>query len=97
MGKYSYAIYMFHYGIFGLCHFFVFHRVPVVRDVSSLLVTLLALMLTITCAAISWRFMEGPLIARAGRRFRYGADLRCSVADTGCQASIAGPSVSRSV
>jgi peptidoglycan/LPS O-acetylase OafA/YrhL len=71
LGKYSYAIYIFHYGIFGLCNFFVFHRVPTVQDASSLMVTLLALALTMGCAALSWRFLEKPLIARGGRRFHY--------------------------
>jgi peptidoglycan/LPS O-acetylase OafA/YrhL len=71
LGKYSYAIYIFHYGIFGLCHFFVFHRAPAVQDASSFMVTVLALSLTIGCAALSWRFLEKPLIARGGRRFQY--------------------------
>jgi peptidoglycan/LPS O-acetylase OafA/YrhL len=63
LGKYSYAIYIFHYGIFGLCHFFVFHRAPTVRDASSFMVTLLALTLTIGCAAISFRFLEKRVLA----------------------------------
>jgi peptidoglycan/LPS O-acetylase OafA/YrhL len=77
LGKYSYAIYIFHYGIFGLCHFFAFQRAPTVQDATSLTVTLLALLLTIGCAAISWRFLEGPLIARGGRRFQYDRDATC--------------------
>jgi peptidoglycan/LPS O-acetylase OafA/YrhL len=95
LGKYSYAIYIFHYGIFGLCHYFVFHRAPLVRDGGSLLLTLLALILTLVCAAISWRFMEGPLIAHAGRRFRYDYDPGSSAPDAGCETSLAAPSVSR--
>lgn len=46
-------------------------RAPLVQDASSLMVTLPALLLTIGRAIISWRFLEGPLIARGGRRFQY--------------------------
>jgi peptidoglycan/LPS O-acetylase OafA/YrhL len=95
LGKYSYAIYIFHYGIFGLSHYFISHHAPVVHDRGSLLVTLLALILTISCAAISWRFMESPLIARAGQRFRYVYDPRNGIPDVGCDANLARPSVSR--
>jgi peptidoglycan/LPS O-acetylase OafA/YrhL len=95
LGKYSYAIYIYHYGIFGLCHYFIFDHAPVVHDVGSLLVTLIALILTISCAAFSWRFMERPLIARACQRFRYICDSRGRMADVGCDPGLARPSVSR--
>jgi peptidoglycan/LPS O-acetylase OafA/YrhL len=71
LGTYSYAIYVIHYGIFGLCHYALRRDAPSVYDWPSLGVTLLALVLTIICAVMSWRLLEHPLIRRAHSRYRY--------------------------
>lgn len=71
LGGYSYAIYVFHYGIFGLCHYAILRQVPSVHNWRTFWVTNLALVITLVCAAISWRFMEHPLIRRASSKYRY--------------------------
>lgn len=71
LGNYSYAIYVLHYGIFGLCHYAFFHAAPDVHDLPTLAVTLLALAITLVLAAASWRFLERPLIRRGHERYRY--------------------------
>lgn len=71
LGGYSYAIYIFHYGIFGLCHYAILREVPSVHNWATLWITNLALAITLICAAISWRFLEHPLIRRAALNHRY--------------------------
>ena len=71
LGSYSYAIYVFHYGIFGLCHYAILRDAPSIHNWTTFWVTNLAFGITILCAAISWRFVEYPLVRRAAARFRY--------------------------
>ncbi len=71
-GTYSYTVYLFHYPLFGLCHYIFFRAPPSVHDVPTLMVTCLALVLSIGFAMLSWRVLERPLIRRAHARYRYG-------------------------
>jgi peptidoglycan/LPS O-acetylase OafA/YrhL len=71
LGTYSYAIYVFRYGIFGLCHYGFFRQVPSVHNWVTFWVTNLAFVITLGCAVISWRWMELPLIRRASARYCY--------------------------
>ena len=71
LGKIAYGVYLFHRGVLWLCHFLIFGRAPVVRDMATLLVTLLALVITLVLAELSWKFLEGPLVRQARSRYRY--------------------------
>lgn len=70
LGTISYCVYLIHMPIVGLCHSLFFGTEPAISNVRELLVTFLALVLTITIARISWRWLESPLIRR-GHSFSY--------------------------
>jgi peptidoglycan/LPS O-acetylase OafA/YrhL len=69
-GTISYGLYLVHQPIAGLLHGFVLGARPDVGTPAQILVTLVALGLSFGVAALSWRFMERPLI-QFGHRWRY--------------------------
>jgi peptidoglycan/LPS O-acetylase OafA/YrhL len=71
LGILAYAVYIFHQGINGLFHFFIFGSVPAIHSWSTLSVTLLSLITVILLASLSWRFIEKPLIRQAHAAYRY--------------------------
>lgn len=70
LGQVSYFVYLFHTLALVLLHVLVFGQWPAHRTPAHALVTLAALGLLLVAAALSWRFLEEPLI-REGRRARY--------------------------
>src|ERR1017187_9499115 len=69
-GQLSYGIYMFHEAVSGLTHGLLLHTAPQLRTPADVAVTLLALAITLSLAALSYRFFEGPIL-RFGHQFRY--------------------------
>lgn len=70
LGVISYCVYLIHQPVSGLCHWFLRRKEPGIDTWSDAGVTLLAFVLTLCIAWISWRFYEKPLIAR-GHRHKY--------------------------
>jgi len=69
-GQLSYGIYLFHLPVSGLVHGLFRQRAPQIRDLSDAGVTLLASGLTLLLAALSYRFLESPIL-RLGHGFQY--------------------------
>lgn len=70
-GATSYAIYMFHEAILGLCHYLVSgYDQAVIANTTDLAVTGLAFAVTCGLAALSGRYLEGPA-RRFGHRWKY--------------------------
>lgn len=71
LGGISYCVYLLHFSFDLLAHRLLLRASPEIYDVRGVLVTLLALALTIGVATLSWRFFEKPLIRR-GHGYSYG-------------------------
>jgi peptidoglycan/LPS O-acetylase OafA/YrhL len=71
LGVVSYCVYILHDSFNQINHRVLLHAVPQLYDLRGVGVTLLALLLTIAVAALSWRFFEKPLIRR-GHSYSYG-------------------------
>ena len=71
LGTISYCIYIIHVPIDYLAHRFILHGEPQIYDLTGVLVTIFAAILTWIIASISWKWFEKPLIRR-GHRFIYG-------------------------
>jgi len=70
LGTISYCVYVIHLAIDRLAHSLVFHTEPQIYNLKGVGVTLLALVLTLALASLSWRYFEKPLIRR-GHSFAY--------------------------
>lgn len=70
LGGISYGLYLFHQIISGLCHHFLRGNSPKIASWSDASVTLLALVLSLIVASLSWHFIERPLVMM-GRRVKY--------------------------
>lgn len=71
LGTISYCIYVVHDAFNQLAHRMLLHAPPQIYNAKGVGVTLLALMLTLAVASISWRCFEKPLIRR-GHAYAYG-------------------------
>jgi peptidoglycan/LPS O-acetylase OafA/YrhL len=69
-GTLSYGIYMFHEAVSGLLHGFLRGGAPSIKTLSDAGITVLAFLLTLALAALSYRFLESPFLA-ISHRFRY--------------------------
>lgn len=69
LGKYSYAIYLFHQFVSGLLHGLILKQEPIIRGLPGALTTLLALSVTFALAWLSFRFLEFPF-QRFGKRWQ---------------------------
>jgi peptidoglycan/LPS O-acetylase OafA/YrhL len=69
-GKLSYGIYISHQAVSGILHGLLQHSIPQIRAPSDAAITLLAFCVTLLLAALSFRFLESPIL-RFGHRFRY--------------------------
>jgi peptidoglycan/LPS O-acetylase OafA/YrhL len=67
-GTISYGLYLVHQPIAGLLHGFVFGGRPDVATPAQILLSLVALALSVLVAALSWKFLERPLIEFSHRR-----------------------------
>lgn len=79
LGAISYCVYILHDAFNQIAHRVLLHSEPQLYNLRGLAVTLLALLLTISVASISWRFFEQPLIRR-GHRYTYGESAAASPA-----------------
>lgn len=70
LGRYSYAIYMFHQLVSGLLHGLILKQEPLIRGWPGALTTLAALVTTLMLAWLSFRYLESPFL-KIGQRFRY--------------------------
>ncbi|MDB6022304.1 MAG: hypothetical protein JWQ04_2161 [Pedosphaera sp.] len=70
LGIISYGVYLLHQPVSGLCYgMLTSHDEPGFRNLPETGITLLALALTLSLAALSWRYFEQPLLSR-GRPHR---------------------------
>jgi peptidoglycan/LPS O-acetylase OafA/YrhL len=69
-GVVSYFVYLFHTPVLFTLHWLIRGKPPLHDDWNGGAVTLLAVGITFTLAAVSWRWLESPLL-RIGRRFSY--------------------------
>ncbi|MBK8477975.1 MAG: acyltransferase [Opitutaceae bacterium] len=69
-GQLSYGIYMFHQAVSGLLHGALRHRAPTIVSWSDAVISLCALGLTLLLAALSYRYLESPIL-RYGHRYHY--------------------------
>jgi peptidoglycan/LPS O-acetylase OafA/YrhL len=70
LGGIAYGTYLFHQPIQGLLFGYFRGESPVINSGPTLVTTLVALILTLTVARLSWRFFEQPLI-RFGHQSNY--------------------------
>jgi peptidoglycan/LPS O-acetylase OafA/YrhL len=70
LGTISYCVYILHYAFNLLMHRLILHGSPEIFDAQGVGVSVLALMLTIGVASLSWRYFERPLIGR-GHAYSY--------------------------
>ena len=71
LGTVAYAVYIFHQGVKALLHYAIFGGQQNIGNWSSLSVSLLSLITVLLMSALSWRFMEKPLIRHAHAVYRY--------------------------
>ena len=62
LGRVSYATYLLHLPILRILHFALLRDFPSVTGAGAA-VTLLAFLVTVGLAAVSWRFFEGPIVS----------------------------------
>jgi peptidoglycan/LPS O-acetylase OafA/YrhL len=70
IGVVSYFVYLAHTPVFFVTHWLARGQPPLHLDWTGAALTVLALGLTAALAALSWRWLETPLL-RLGRRFTY--------------------------
>jgi len=71
LGTVAYAVYIFHQGVNCFYHAAAFGKEPSVRNWATLGVTTISLLTVLALVAVSWRYIEKPLIVRAHSRYRY--------------------------
>jgi peptidoglycan/LPS O-acetylase OafA/YrhL len=62
LGTVSYGVYLFHYGIYGLCMWLFRGKGNVMVDWKDLAVSFMAVAITIAFASLSWRYFEKPIV-----------------------------------
>lgn len=67
-GRISYALYLFHQPINGVLHGVLLDSKPDVATLAQVLVTVMAVMLSVAAAYLSWRLLENPLLTWARKR-----------------------------
>jgi len=70
LGVVSYCVYLIHAPVLRGIHYFLLHDSPRIDDLPGALATILSVFVTMGIAALSWHFMEKPLLKR-GHRFVY--------------------------
>jgi len=70
LGVVSYAVYLFHVPVLETVFALARGQPPALRATSDAMLILASLAVTISLAALSWRFVERPLL-RLGHRFKY--------------------------
>ena len=70
LGRISYATYLFHFAVMLILFSTIFHSIPTVDSIPGALLAFFACWITLTMAAISWRFFESPILKFA-QKFAY--------------------------
>jgi peptidoglycan/LPS O-acetylase OafA/YrhL len=70
LGMIAYCVYLIHLSVNILLHDLILKKTAVISNFADFLVTLLALIVTLILARISWKFFEKPIIAW-GHSFSY--------------------------
>ncbi len=70
LGEISYSFYLLHIPLIGLCFGWLLGMNPRIANLKELLVSVLALALSLGLATISWHWLEKPII-RWGHSFQY--------------------------
>lgn len=70
LGTISYCVYLVHDAFNYFVHRMLLHAEPQINNVQGVFATFLALLLTISVASLSWRYLEKPLLRR-GHRFSF--------------------------
>ena len=70
IGRTSYFVYLAHLPVWYWLHWLIREKAPTHLTGLAILVTCLATVVTFALAALSWRFLEEPLLG-LGRRFQY--------------------------
>ncbi len=91
-GELSYGIYMFHEAVSGVAHGLAGHSTPQMNTLWDIGVTASAFCVTLTLAAVSFHFLESPIL-RFGQRFRYAAELQREIEATTAPSEAFGPSI----
>jgi len=73
VGIISYGIYLFHQPVSGLMHGFLNRSIPKLTDLRSSGITLLAFLVTLALARLSYNFFEKPII-NFSHKYRYTRD-----------------------
>jgi peptidoglycan/LPS O-acetylase OafA/YrhL len=74
LGTISYCVYVIHLTFNHLAHQILLHGEPEIYNLRGVGVTLLALVLTLGVASLSWRYFEKPLIRR-GHSYAYWGEV----------------------
>jgi peptidoglycan/LPS O-acetylase OafA/YrhL len=64
LGEIAYGVYLFHVIILDLCHGLILGDKPQLSGLANAGVTLLALLITVFLAKLSWTYLEKPLVKR---------------------------------
>jgi peptidoglycan/LPS O-acetylase OafA/YrhL len=75
-GQISYGLYLIHQPVAGILHGLLLDSKPDIASPAAFAVTILAVILSIGLAAVSWRWLEAPIIAYAKRNTRTAESLR---------------------
>ncbi len=70
-GMISYALYLFHELVLVAMHSLLRHAAPSFNGARPRLVTGLAFTVTVALCAISWKYLEKPLVSWGHRRYAY--------------------------
>jgi peptidoglycan/LPS O-acetylase OafA/YrhL len=73
LGNRSYCIYLFHQAVSGLLHGAVFAAAPRIGSPYEFAVTVMALVVVLYLASLSYRYIELPILS-FGRKFAYAND-----------------------
>jgi peptidoglycan/LPS O-acetylase OafA/YrhL len=70
-GRVSYALYLFHIPVLGVANGLLYSMETDVHSQRPVIVTLLSLVAAIGLAAVSWSFVERPILAWTARKSPY--------------------------
>lgn len=82
LGGISYGVYLIHHPMLSLVRWSYDGAKPRLDDLTSVLLTLLALALTLALATLSWRFFEKPILSRVQSSTHRGTPAHVASADT---------------
>jgi peptidoglycan/LPS O-acetylase OafA/YrhL len=83
LGTISYGVYLFHFGVYGICKWLFKTHGYLLVDWKDFAVTCVAVAITIALASLSWRYFEKPIVRWSHkRRYNSPSQLESSTRDT---------------